>query len=664
MARRRGTARSLQSGVAGTIMSAVDVTSATLRWQRWLLVGTVLVTPLLVNRRSNDNFSLPQATFVVLAAVALLWVAVVRVSWWRRLVVPRSPVVFAAAVFAAGIIVATLTSTSRLQSVVGQHGQYTGLAQYLACVVLLVAAARAFTAGTVVWLLRALAGAMLGVGGYAVVEKLGFDPFGIHGGSTQIVSTLGNSNFLAGWVGMAVGPCLVLACLRREHPAWRVVGAAGVVLGLVAAQASGSFQGPITAGASLLAAAAGVVAVRRPLQRWWTRRNVIVAVMVVVVVTAAGLAVGGSFVRRSIDNGLYDRKAFWRAAIGVVADHPLTGTGPDTFHNQFLTRRPSGSAGENAGAVHDVPLDLLANGGLVTGLPYLAFLGFTAMAIVRALRRSEGEHRLVVAGLAAAWTGYLVQSLVSIDKAPLAATHWVLAGAFVALTAGPPVTWTLPGALDGRRQAQRGGGWLVPVGLASVAALAALVPLTRPIRADAAVHAASRTTDAAVAIDRVERGIALAPWEADHTYFAARIYVQAERPSEALAVAEKGARLQPGDDTFAKFAAQVAGVVQNHGRAHIWWVEAIRRNPPYTASIQIEAAYAAGERKDRRDIAYWVGRIRTVSGPLAAFHVEARALAKLGDTDAARASYDQALELAEDPETIKLLRKERRDLDR
>jgi putative inorganic carbon (HCO3(-)) transporter len=650
--------------VAGTIMSAVDVTAATLRWQRWLVAGMVLVAPLLVNRRSNDSFSLPQATFVVLVAVALLWVAAVRVSWWRRVVVPRSPVVIAAGVFAAGITVATLTSTSRLQSVVGQHGQYTGLAQYLACVVLFVAAARAFTTGTVVWLLRALAGAMLGVGGYAVVEKLGFDPFGIHGGNTQIVSTLGNSNFLAGWVGMAVGPCLVLACLRREHPAWRAVGAAGVALGLVAAQASGSFQGPITAGASLLVAGAGVVAVRRPLQQWWTRRNVVAAGVVLVVVAGAGLAVGGSFVRRSIDNGLYDRKAFWRAAVDVVADHPLTGTGPDTFHNQFLTRRPSGSAGENAGAVHNVPLDLLANGGLVTGVPYLAFLGFTGMAMVRALRRSEGEHRLVVAGLAAAWVGYLVQSLVSIDKAPLAATHWVLAGAFVALTAGRSLTWTLPGALEGRRQAQRGGGWLVPVGLATIAAVAAFVPLTRPIRADAAVHSASRTTDAAVAIDRVERGIALAPWEADHTYFAALIYVQAQRPSEALAAAEKGARLQPGDDTFAKFAAQVAGTVQNNGRAHFWWSEAIRRNPPYTGSIQVEAAMAAGARKDRADIGFWVGRVRTTNGPLSALLVEARVLVKFGDTDAARASYEQALELAEDPATIKLLRKELRDLDR
>src|SRR3954470_12921968 len=110
----------------------MDMTAATLRWQRWLVLVTLVGTSWVMWSPGTDHYALPQGTFLVIGAIGLLWLTAIRWIWTRRIVVPRSPVLVVAAVFALGIAIATLTSTARLQSLVGQHTQYTGLAVYVA----------------------------------------------------------------------------------------------------------------------------------------------------------------------------------------------------------------------------------------------------------------------------------------------------------------------------------------------------------------------------------------------------------------------------------------------------------------------------------------------------------------------------------------------------
>lgn len=628
-----------------------EIAAATLRWQRWLVLAALVGTAWLVWPAGEDNFSLPKATFLVLVALAIAWAGVIRWCWSRRLVAPRSPVLVAVAVFGLGMVVATFTSTTPIQSVVGQYKQFGGLSTYLACIVVFLAAMRAFEPEHVILVLRAFVVAMLGVAGYGLLQVVGADPAD-WSDTSQIVATMGNSNFAAGWLAIALAPCAVLTFRRREPAPWRVAATVGLVAGLVVLLATDSFQGPIAGGVSLLVAAATVVEVRRPLEHLWTRRNVLLAGGVVVVVGALALVVGWSFLRESMDQGLYDRRAFWSAAWDVFGDEPLTGTGPDTFHNQFLPRRPVGHVGNNAGAAHDVPLDMLANGGLVVALPYLAILGLTGVAFVRLWRRTEGDARLIIGGLAGAWAGYVVQSLVSIDRPGLVTTHWVLAGIAAGLASSENWVLSLPGA-DRRRP--QGAAWLVPAGVVTVAAVAALFPLTRPVRAEMLVARADEELarrELEPAIEHVERGMDLAPWEASYTYVATRIYAAAGRRDEAIAAAEEGARLEPGDGTYAVFAAQALTALGAEDRATQWWEEAIRRDP-WGSTTVYEATLAAGRRKDLDTIEALLQRYTRISKSGRPIALEAEALQLAGENDRARELWLQVLEADPDNEKAK-----------
>ena len=591
----------------------MDVGAATLGWQRWAVLTIIVGTAWVVWPSIDDSFSLPKATLLVVGAVFLLWAAAVRASWERRVVLPRTPLAVAVATFGLALVAVTVTSTSRLESVVGQYRQYSGLGSYLACLVACIATARAFRPVQIILVLRAFAVGLVGVAGYATLQLLGADPFG-WGDGNQIASSLGNTNFAAGWVAIALAPAVVLALHPEETVRWRVVGACAAVLGLLVVIQTESFQGPVAGFAALAVALAGVVLVLRPMPRLWTRRNVAAGGLLALVLLAVGAVVAWPTVDRALDEGLYDRWAFWEAALDVFGDHPLVGTGLDTFHNQFLTRRPIGHVGNNGGAVHDVPLDMLANGGLVLFVPFLAVLVLTGVTLVRTWRRDDAtSNRLLVVGVTGAWVGYLVQSLVSIDRPALAITHWVLVGAALALADARQWTVRLPVRELGR--SQRGASWLVPAAVATVLALLALVPLTRPLRAGMAVAAAEdhrRQGDIVAAVREVERGRDLAPWEAAHTYFAARIHAVAGDREQAIAAAEDGARLESGDPSYAILAADLHDALGQEERSADWWREAVRRDPWGSSTVQ-RAWAAAQERGDDEEADRLSGRLDRIA---------------------------------------------------
>lgn len=558
----------------------MDLAFATIRAQRVLLAVAVVASAVLINVGDGDIFALPKATAIAVCAVLAVGLAAVRWAWIRRVSVPVEPATVAAYAFVAALTVTTSTSTTPMQSLVGQYSQNAGLAAYAAYVVLFVVVLRVHSPKTLPALLRAFVASTLLVVGYAVLQIVDVDPvdWSLKG---RVVGTLGNPNFLAGWVGIVLPLALWAAVERGHHVAWRVAGAVAAAAIPLVAWKTASFQGPVTVGASAIAFV--LLAVRIP------RRHLLGGAAVVLV----ALVVLSPRVRDEIDNGLLERKHFWRAAVDVGLDHPVVGTGPDTFHNQFLSRRTIEHArvgGENAGAAHDVPLDMLAGGGFLTLLPYLAFVGLVGWRLLRA----AGDRRLLLAGIGAAWFGYQVQSLVSIDKPPLAFAHFVLAG--MVLVAAGPIRWldvTIPGTPVRRNQVPA-ATWAASA-VAVVAALVLAFVVSRPLRADLAYDAgldALRRGDAS-GIDGIEHALDLAPYEATYTFQLARGRLALDDPDGAIAAAEEGARLEPGDGSYALVPAQLASRLERDDLAVRWFDEALRRDRYGVPELMAAAEHAA-----------------------------------------------------------------------
>lgn len=540
---------------------------------RPLVAAVPALVAVLFWRSLNDAFTLPKATLVVAAAllvVALGGLAVARGGNELRLREPRFAALVAA--FGAVLLGTALVSDHPMLAFVGQRFRFAGVALYLGCAVLALAVVQLFDRARLRWIAWGFLGAGAVVAGYAALQIHGTDPLDVPITEAAVVSTMGNSNFVVGWLAVAL-PLALWAALTKAHRDELALLGGAVTLGTVyVLYEAGPFQG-------MVAGAAGVAVVLATwvVDRGWHRGRGRIVVGAAALVLLAGLVAATPFIRRELDNGLLDRRLFWEAAVDDIADAPVLGHGADSFSNRWyrlaadLSRPCPGGTG-NAGAAHDVPLDMGIAGGLPLLALYLAVVGYTGTRLVAGLRSTSGETRLLVAGIGGAWVAYQVQSLVSLDVPALAVAHWVLAGA-VLVAAG-----RRPG--DVGRRVPRWTGVVVVV-----LALAALVPATRPLRAELHLAEALRLDsidEPAAAVAQLRTATRTAPWASIyHSFLSARL----DREG-AAAAAIRAAELAPGDPFLALDAARAAEDAGDAAAARRWRAEADRVDPCMVAPRQ------------------------------------------------------------------------------
>jgi len=656
----------------------MDVVPASLRWQRALLCAVLVVAFVGFWRSTYDVFNTFKATVLLLGTIALVGLGAYRVSRTRRIAVPWSPVAAAAGVLAAAFVIATLVSPTPLLSVVGRPGRHTGLAMYLAYLVLFLITTRLHADTRPTALAKALLGAAVPVTVYGLLQAVGVEPFGWQAveGGPQVFSTFGNANFFAAFLGM-VAPLATWGALTSSWSApWRAGSAALGVLALTAAIASNSLQGPAVAVAGAAFVAAVAIA-SSPDRTRGAKAGLIGGGLALGAAGLVAVALGlGPFatIRAGLVSSLGTRTPKWVTALAIWRDHPVTGVGLERYADHFFAYRPASLAADTGlrrttDTPHDIPLDMLVNGGLVLGLAYLAFVGLTGWALFTGLRRTTGEDRLLLAGLGGAWLAYQLQSLVSIDVPPIAVLHYVLAGAIVGLGTRPALRqFALPGAPplsapEPVRKGKRKGGAspaprpvrtpLTPanpllLGILGLLGLAAMVAAVTPLRADAAAGYALRFGgDPVAAVDGYRRAGAIASWESRYPALLGGYLTQPEvnRAAEALDAHREAALREPGSLAHALNVARLSATLDQPEQADDWWQRVLRLDPT-TPEVLVEASahwLARGDAARAQELAQRAVAVRGSDAALWVALGQARAAAQ--DTAAAREAFQRALEL-------------------
>lgn len=641
--------------------SASDVTGfvdGSTRVQRVLLNVIVVGAAVVLWRPTLDVFNLTKATFVLWGAIGLVAVGAARAIWTRRLTLPVSPVMWVIAAFFAALVTATAVSDNVALSVVGRWGRHTGLVMYLVYGSLLLWVLRLYTEVTVAQLTRPFLVALGLVALYGVVQGIGVDPLEWNAyGLRSVFSTLGNPNFASGYVGITLPIAVWCTLSGALGPRWRLFAMALVVIAPYVLIETESFQGPVAAaaGSAFVFLVWVHSAERMPpvLARLSPRVRLVAGAAAITLAACGGAAALGGF-GKNVAEGLAERRYMWRTALAVFSDHPVFGSGLDTFINVFGRYRPAEHAARTGfGTVdnpHNVPLSMLSNGGLFLGVTYLALVGFTGWVLVSGLRRCQGERRFLVAGFGGAWLAYQVQSLVSFDLPPLALTHYVLAGAIIVLGAPPTFrNFTLPGTAVVRTR-KKGGVLRIPsstrwaLGALSVAVVAALVITSRPLRADAAAGRANRTENPAEAIASFERAHRLAPWEAIYWLQYASMLEKTGRKADALRADERAAELESGNALYAVFAARLSKQTGDVTRAARWFREAVRRDPQ-NAALLLEAAGFEQEQGRPEAAVRILERAVKVRDDADTWLALAQARRAAGALDEARLAYERVLHL-------------------
>lgn len=553
------------------------------QFQFGVVVSLVTLVPTLLWRPGVDIFALPKATLIWLGAFALLVVALMQASMdgsWR---LPRSPWSRVLAAFGLALALATIASPLRALSVWGEFERYSGLLTYLSAISI-AAAVATFDTHQIRWLLRwAVIGGVVPLL-YGVVQWADLDPwnwtdFGFGG----VFSTFGNSNLFAGYAAIVTPIAVWVAVDARGNRRWQALALLVAAAGAVGCFAARSFQGPVA-----LAAGLGVLALYLLLPGRGRRPVVAAAAVVVLAITA-----GAVFFRGSIDAGLLERRYFWQAAATMIQDEPILGVGLDGYGQYFLRDRPSGHAVEFGDAVaeapHNVVLTLAVGGGLLLGVAYLAVLVVAAVAGLRLLRSRDRDVRWLAVGLIAGWTGYLVQSTVSLDVPSHVLMNWTLMGGLVALVRRTPEKprGSFSGATAPRWAAVTAAVLVGVVGLAM---------LTRPLRADLQAGAGYRLASAGQVdggLRSLRSAIDLAPWRSRYWLLETAVLEGIRAYEEALPVAVEAAEREPGSSEYAVFVARLANQVGNQGLAEKWYREALLRNPHSTAVLNEAATWAS-----------------------------------------------------------------------
>jgi O-antigen ligase len=434
-------------------------TGGWLRAAAVLLLAGCAVVPLIFTTRFQDVFYLPKLIALWILLAVLIWLVAMaalrgRLGQRFRLIGWVDGPVLA---FVVLNLVALTFSVDKHQSLFGERLQYQGVLTTLLFVAFFyVARLLLCDRRSMVLLLASVSVGATCVSGYAIVQKLGLDPiwkgYLPHG---RVFSTIGQPDALAAYLVLAVPVTAVLVVLCKD--VLRVVALAALAAIIVTLLLTDSRSGYIGLSAAALVLLFGAALRWLPGRR---QRVTIVAVVVALVLAVAVIPAARSQVSRvwhressqtavSGDADIGARFDMWRVAVRIIEDHPVVGTGPETFPEEFPTySRMVLSASSvqyfnnfSVESPHDEVLSVAAGAGIPTALAYLALLGGIAVTLWRTLRRTkDAALRLAIVSVLSAGTGYFVAN--SFNSAEIAGSwlFWTLLGGAVGISAAISAT--------------------------------------------------------------------------------------------------------------------------------------------------------------------------------------------------------------------------------
>lgn len=511
-------------------------------YSRACVLIAMFIVPVAVHIGTVSAFQLVKLTAVWIFVICALgfWVcaAVQRRSW-----LPASPLCFSALALVMFYIISTVFSFEPRLSLIGRFGRYGGLLPLIAYVATMLIVMTVFSKqpARVKGLLWAAVSASAVVGTYVLIQAAGLD-WQIWANDDGVpsefpIGTLGNSNFAGSYLAISL-PLLVYIILAAGSSAQRAVLGVLFAIHVVALWHTQTRGG-------LLAALAGLLCIalfKRSHFRPWIVGGSIAAVVVITV-----CALGLGMMKSALDSvsaspalastsTLENRAHYWKAAFQIFLDHPVIGTGPDTFYAFYPQYRPAADALKNPFVLVDKPHNIFVERATDTGFVgisiYLLIIVLACGYGLRALRNAnDGQHLLLLCVLGS-FCAYLVQGFFSIDVPSTAFMGWVLLGV-IACLADPAVTQK--GVCDEKIPLERlertRPRWSVHGGVAAISAIL-LILASRPLQAD--VRARAGDLEAAMRLQPLEAEYPARAGDLERSVAAAT-----DEPTEKLAHLEK-----------------------------------------------------------------------------------------------------------------------------
>ena len=550
-------------------------------WGRRILFGSLLLVPLFFWRGSIDAFDFQKFLLLKLTLIALagvwLWQSHRAVDWRRVRAACCEPITLGFLLFWGSACLSTLTSINPWISWQGAYFSYAGLGTVTAFTFLFLASRWLIhTEQQAEALLRAAVLAGTVAAGYAVVQGLGLDPLAWSaaqfGDFSRAFGTLGHANLLAAYLAMTFPLTVYLACSGwaqgQKRLAMLLAGAA--ILMVVALLLTLCRGGWLATLATLPLLALGL-RWRGKVWKYSLGCGLGTAALLVVLILGGPASFRQSFTERwqrfSEPSGRFE---LWQAAWQIFQEHPLTGSGLETFALTFPAHRSLAywrfEGGLTHHRAHSEPIHILATQGVLGIAAWLLILGGLVRAVWRLGRTTEPSRRLFPLALGAALLAFYVQNLFFFTM--------IAYGSLVVILAA------VVSNLSVRRSS-------IPEMMESTATMAP------PTRGQGAFRWAGLGCLGVVLWLTV-----LQPWRADALAAEGLSWSRADDSRQALPSLQQALAVQPGQTYFLALwgeAAEKAGLAEpRSGQRHAYWRQALDAYETAGKFVPQNAEYQAG----------------------------------------------------------------------
>jgi O-antigen ligase len=396
-----------------------------------MFLALIPLTVLSVGWFAHDPVSLFASTALLTSALA--GVLLLRKSTWKKkwiLWLPFGVVV--------GYLISGIANGQGLASIyLGGYQRNFGMATWLALAVVFVIGAQgdAKVRGYLNWVLP---GVLIAGLGYGLVQFLDKDPLPWTNPYNAVSLTLGNPNFAGAFFGI-LSVVAVSGIFVGKSVGMKVFGVLLFAATVFISLKTNSLQSPLLIiGGVLVFALLSNIGVKSGIGQVvkFVSGGVLGASIVGVVVLFTG---GGSFLATAreklfFQGSVAQRLDYWRTGFEIWKDHPILGVGTDQFQRYAaLYRTPEQLKRDGVFVIpdksHNVLIDHFANGGLIVGLIWIAFVCSVFYMLIKALKNNDRiQVRRDLAVLGTMWSTYVLQALISPDQLVLSLIGYSSAG--------------------------------------------------------------------------------------------------------------------------------------------------------------------------------------------------------------------------------------------
>ena len=443
---RRITSTQLRAGRASVFAFADAAAFA-------VLALSAVTIPATFSIAQSDVFALPKTVLTLVLATGLGAFLTVRwISTRGPIQLPRSSLALALVIFLIWNVMAAWFAINRAQAIVGERLQYQGLVTTLAYVVFFLACCTTVrTPRRRNVLLLSIGVGALFVATYAVLQRAGLDPIWPYLPYGRVFSTIGQANALAAYLVLTVPLVLGMAAGQKwPMRSAAVVAIALMLAGLALTLSRGGYLGLVTA-ATVFAVAAwsGRKVLNIDRRRLTVAALAVLATFGVILSVPDVQVVGQQVSARALlaadltEGSIKGHLDMWAVGVTIAADHPVVGTGQDTYVLLFGEYRDQVLSPERAAVMsywrpespHNVYIAVAQGAGLPTLAAYLAVIAAVVGRILTAMRPPKDPPTLFIsAALLAAIAGHLVTDTFMTAETAGSVLFWMALGAGAALT--------------------------------------------------------------------------------------------------------------------------------------------------------------------------------------------------------------------------------------